>query len=163
MVRSNIMTCLMMSCLLRVQFCAKNRASCDVLQKDSRISPGQFVLIFRNIINEIVIHIFVSYKQKNGNGTVWRQGTVLCLLFTKRRQRTVPCLQTVPFNPLSPKGNLLFQRIHLSVSVGSAYPQSSGALWTTREKPFFLSTFALARFSIIVLAVMISISVSSYR
>ena len=68
MVRSNMMTCLMMSCLLRVQFCAKNRASCDVLQKDSCISPGQFVPIFRNIINEIVIHILISYKYNNAAG-----------------------------------------------------------------------------------------------
>ena len=36
-------------------------------------------------------------------GTFRRQGTVLCLLFAKRRQRTVPCLRnvppTVPFEP----------------------------------------------------------------
>ncbi len=50
--------------------------------------------------------------------------------------------------------------IHLSVGVGSGYPQSSSALWTTRSKPAAAAAFAAGLFTIIVLAVMISMPFS---
>ena len=90
----------------------------------------------KNFPPDIIINVFLQFnchfsvrassqifstgdRRETGGGrqgTVWRQGTVLCLLFVKRRQRTVPCLQTVPLpnRPLSPD---LFSRFFFRITV----------------------------------------------